>query len=65
VAIFDFATCQNFRPSFTIMMDNGDQYFENKIMSKNLHNATCYILIYGWQLMMLMWHHGCNYYGVA
>jgi len=30
-----------FRPSLTIIMDDGDQYFEKKIMYKNLHNATC------------------------
>ncbi len=35
-----------FRPSLTIIMDNGDQYFK-KIMSKKFHNATCYILING------------------
>jgi hypothetical protein len=27
-------------------MNNGDQYFEKK-RSKNLHSATCQILIYG------------------
>jgi len=42
-------------------MDNGDQYFEKKIifMSKFFHNATCWILKDGWQLIM------CNYNGVA
>jgi hypothetical protein len=44
-------------------MDNGDQYF-NFFMSKNLHNATCEILINGWQLMALAWHNECNYNGV-
>jgi hypothetical protein len=34
-------------PSLTIIMDNGDQYFEKKIMSRNLHNAACQILIDG------------------
>jgi hypothetical protein len=46
-------------------MDDGDQYFEKKIMSKTFHCATCQILIDGWQLMMLTWHHGCNYNGLA
>ncbi len=26
--------CHNFGPSLTIIMDNGDQYFEKKIMFK-------------------------------
>jgi hypothetical protein len=47
VAIFDCAMCHNFELSLTIIMDNGDQYFEF-FMSKNLHNATCQILINGW-----------------
>ncbi len=36
-------------PSLTIIMNSGDQYFENKIvfMSKFFHNATCQILING------------------
>jgi hypothetical protein len=37
----------NLELSLTIIMDDGDQYFEKKIMSKNLHNATCQILIDG------------------
>ncbi len=39
--IFYCAMCHNFGPSFIIIMDDGDQYFENKIilMCKNLHNA--------------------------
>jgi hypothetical protein len=45
-------------------MDNGNKYFKEK-MSKNLHNATCKILIDGWQLLMLAWHHGCNNNGIA
>ncbi len=28
------ATCHNFGPSLTIIMDNGDKYFEKKGMSK-------------------------------
>ncbi len=56
--------CYNFGPSLTIIMDNGDQYFEKK-MSKNLHNATSQILIDVWQLMMLACHHMCSYNGVA
>jgi hypothetical protein len=44
-------------------MDGGDQYFKKIIifMLKNLHNATCSILMDGWQLMMWTWHHGCSY----
>jgi len=34
-------------------------------MSKNPHNATCQILVYEWQLIMLTWHHGCSHNGVA
>ncbi len=45
------ATCQNLKPSLTIIMGNVFdiyQYFKNnKFMSKNLHNATCQILVYG------------------
>jgi len=39
----------NFEPSLIIIMNNGDQYFEIKIifMSKKFHNATCHILIDG------------------
>ncbi len=35
------ATCHNLEPSLAIIMDNAYQYFQKKIMSKNLHNATC------------------------
>jgi signal transduction histidine kinase len=59
------ATSYNFGPSLTIIMGNGNQYFEKKIMSKNLHNAISQILIDVWQLMMLAWHHVCSYNGVA
>jgi len=45
-----YATCHNLGLSLTIIMDNGNQYFEKKL-SKNLYSATCHILIYGWQLM--------------
>jgi hypothetical protein len=44
---FFIAACHKLGPSLTIMMDNGDQYFQKTIMSKNLHNATCQILIDG------------------
>jgi hypothetical protein len=39
----------NIKPSLTIIMDDGDQYFEKKLnfMLQNLHSATCHILIYG------------------
>jgi len=45
--IFYCATCHNLGPSLTIIMDNGNQYFEKKLMFKKLHNATCHILIDG------------------
>ncbi len=61
MAIFDCATCHNLEPSLTIIMDNGDQYFEKKLCPKISHNAMCYILTDGWQLA---WHHGCSYNGV-
>jgi hypothetical protein len=39
----------NFEPSLIIIMNDGDQYFEKKIifMSTNLHSATCQNLING------------------
>jgi hypothetical protein len=40
-------TCHNLEPSLTIIMNDGNQYFEKNIMSKNLHNAMCQILIDG------------------
>jgi hypothetical protein len=43
---FYYATCHNFGPSLTIIMDDGDQYFEF-FMSNFFHNATCHILING------------------
>jgi hypothetical protein len=53
VTNFYCATCHNLSPSLTITMNDGDQYFEKKIifMSKNLHSAD------GWQSMTLTWHH--------
>jgi hypothetical protein len=45
--LFYCAICHNLGPSLIIIMDDGDQYFEKKIMSKNLHNAACQILIDG------------------
>jgi len=63
---FYYATCHNFRPSLTIIMSNGNQDFEKKIvMSKNHHSAMCHILINWWQLMTSTWHHGCSYNGVV
>jgi hypothetical protein len=59
------ATCHNLGPSLTIIMDDGDQYFEKTIMSKKFHIFTCQILINAWQLMTLAWHHVCNYNGVT
>jgi hypothetical protein len=46
---FYYATCHNLKPSLIIIMDNGDQYFEKKIifLFKIFHSATCYILIDG------------------
>jgi hypothetical protein len=54
--------CQNLVPSLIIIMNHGDQYFENKInfTSKSVCSATCQILIDGWQSMTLTWHHGCK-----
>ncbi len=65
MTIFYYAMCHNIKPSLTIIMNDGDQYFEKKIMSKNFHNVMCQILINGWQSMTLAWHHGCSYNGVA
>jgi len=42
VVIFDYATYHSFGPSLTIIMDDGDQYFEKiNFMSKFFDNATC------------------------
>jgi hypothetical protein len=43
---FYCATCHNFGLSLTIILDDGDQYFEF-FMFKFFHNATCHILIDG------------------
>jgi hypothetical protein len=42
---------------------NGWWIISKKKLCKNLHNVTCEILMNGWQLMMLAWHHGCSYNG--
>ncbi len=45
---FYCAMCHNLRPSLTIIMNDGDQYFEKKIfMSKFFHSTMCQILIDG------------------
>jgi hypothetical protein len=57
----NFIMCHvyNFGPSLTIIMNDKDQYFEKIIfLSKQIHSATCYILIYGWQSMTSSLHHG-------
>ncbi len=36
---FYCATCPNLELSLTIVMDDGNQYFEKQSMSKTLHNA--------------------------
>jgi len=61
------ATCHNFKSSLTIILNDGNQYFEKKIifMSKNIHSVMYQILINGWSSMTSSWHHGCNYNGVA
>ncbi len=41
------AMCHNIIPWLIIIMNDGDQYFEKKIMSKNIDNVTCQILIDG------------------
>ncbi len=64
MAILDCAMCHNLEPPLIIIMDNREKKFEKDIMSKNLHNVTCQILINGWQLMTSTWHHGCIYNGV-
>jgi hypothetical protein len=59
------AMCHDFEPSSTIIMDNGDQYFKKKLCPKNLHTATCQILIDKWQLMKSTLHRGCSYNEIA
>jgi hypothetical protein len=44
---FYCAMCHDLGPPLTIIMNNGDQYFEKETLSKNLHSATCQILING------------------
>ncbi len=45
---FYCATCHNFKPSLTMIMNDEDQNFKKIIfMLKNLHNAMCQILIDG------------------
>ncbi len=65
MAIFYCVTCHNFEPSLAIIMNDGDQYFEKKIMFKNLYNTTCQKNLNGKQLIMSTCHNGCNYNGVA
>jgi hypothetical protein len=64
VAIFDCATCHNLKLS---LMDDGDQYFKNKIkLCLNFFIVPCVrYLMNGWWSMLLAWHHECNYNGVA
>jgi len=42
---FYCAMCHNLRPSLTIIMDDGDQYFEKNLISKNFHSITSQILM--------------------
>jgi len=57
--------CHNLGPSLTIIMDDGDQYFKIKIMSKKFHNMRCQILINEWQLTTSTWHDGWTYNEIA
>ncbi len=42
MAIVYYATCHNFGPLLTIIMNDGDQYFEKKkIMSKRIQSGPC------------------------
>jgi len=43
-----YVMCHNFGPSLTIIMNDGNQYFEKiNFMSKKLHGVTCQIIING------------------
>jgi len=50
-----YATCHNFKPSLAIIINDGDQHFKEK---KNLHNATCQILMDVWKSITSTWHYG-------
>ncbi len=65
MAIFYYATCHNLGPSLTIIIDDGNQYIYIFLKAKNLHNATCQILMDGWKLVISTWHYGYNCNGVA
>ncbi len=61
------ATCHNLNLSLTIIISNGDEYFNKEIIfrSKKFHSAKCQILMIGWNLITLAWHYGYNCIGVA
>jgi hypothetical protein len=56
--------CHSLKPSLTIIIDDGDQYFKN-IKSKNPHNAMCQILMDGWKLVTSTWCYNCSCNEVA
>jgi hypothetical protein len=63
--MWQFVTCHNLGLSLTMIMDNGDQYFEKKILCPKIFIMPhVKFLIDVWQLMTLTWHHGCSYNGV-
>jgi hypothetical protein len=43
--LFYYITCHNFKPSLTIIMDDGNKYFKKQIMSKKFQSAMCHILM--------------------
>ncbi len=45
--IFNYATCHTFKPSLTIVIDDGNQYFKFKNRLKNPHCTMCQILMNG------------------
>jgi len=64
--IFYSTICHNLIPSLTIIMKDGNQYFEKKKLGPKIFIMPCVkFLINGWQSMKSTWHHGCIYNGVA
>ncbi len=67
MVIFNYATCHNFEPSLTIIIDYVHQYLKKKVVfrSINVHGDMCQILMDGLKLVTSMWCYGYNCNGIA